>query len=65
MTNDELAVISQINGEEAVYDAHLSGYEVIVPVQIHQDGAQCAVKHHMKEIFFSAALIIDMTVKGA
>ncbi|UYH51520.1 hypothetical protein N5W20_01160 [Candidatus Kirkpatrickella diaphorinae] len=65
MTNDELVVIRQINGDDAVYDAHLSGYDVIVPVQIHQDGARCAVKHHMKEIFFSAALIIDMTVKAA
>lgn len=32
MTNDKFAVIRQINGEEAVYDAHLSGYDVIVPV---------------------------------
>lgn len=64
MTNDELAVIREINGDDAVYDAHLSGYDVIVPVQIHHHGPHHAVKHHMKEIFFSAALIIDMTVKA-
>lgn len=60
MTNEELAVKRALNGEAAVYDAHLSGYDVIVPVQIHEHERQSAIKHYIKPVFFAASIVLDM-----
>lgn len=34
MTNDELIALVSLNGDDATYDARLSGYDITVPVRI-------------------------------
>ncbi|GBQ12927.1 hypothetical protein [Swaminathania salitolerans] len=65
MTNDELIALVAVNGNEATYDARLSGYDITVPVHIQGGDGHFIIKHLVKPIFFSGAMIIDVKLLDA
>ncbi|GAB6854953.1 hypothetical protein JCM15831A_19770 [Asaia astilbis] len=65
MTNDELIALVALNGPDATYDARLSGYDITVPVQIQGGDGHHVIKHLVKPMFFSGAMIIDVKLLNA
>ncbi|WP_122049205.1 hypothetical protein [Asaia bogorensis] len=60
MTNDELIALVALNGADATYDARLSGYDITVPVHIQGGDGHYILKHLVKPMYFSGAMIIDV-----
>ncbi|AOX17326.1 hypothetical protein A0U89_09480 [Kozakia baliensis] len=60
VTNDEMTALVALNGADAVYDARLSGYDIMVPVQIHGSDGHFVMKHQLKPMFFSSSMVMDI-----
>lgn len=60
MTNDELIALVMLNGQDATYDAHLSGYDITVPVRVEGRDGHYLLKHMIKPMFFSGSMILDV-----
>jgi len=65
MTNDELIALVSLNGDDATYDARLSGYDITVPVRIEGGDGHYIIKHLVKPMYFSGAMIIDVKLLDA
>jgi len=65
MTNDELIALVALNGTDATYDARLSGYDITVPVHIQGGDGHYVIKHRVKPMYFSGAMIIDAKLLDA
>ncbi|WP_336946601.1 hypothetical protein [Asaia sp. HN010] len=65
MTNDELIALVSLNGDDATYDARLSGYDITVPVRIEGRDGHYIIKHLVKPMYFSGAMIIDVKLLDA